>query len=79
MAARILIVEDEPGLLEGLTHNFQFEGYEVDTAATAKDGLKSALKDKPDLVVLDLMLPEKSASTCSRSSANGTRPRPSSS
>jgi len=60
MAARILIVEDEPGLLEGLTHNFQFEGYEVETAANGKDGLKSALKDKPDLVVLDLMLPEKS-------------------
>ena len=60
MAARILIVEDEPGLLEGLQHNFQFEGYEVITAANGKDGLKSALKDKPDLVVLDLMLPEKS-------------------
>ncbi len=60
MAARILIVEDEPGLLEGLTHNFQFEGYEVETAANGKDGLKAALKDKPDLVVLDLMLPEKS-------------------
>jgi len=60
MAARILIVEDEPGLLEGLTHNFQFEGYEVETAANGKDGLKSALNDKPDLVVLDLMLPEKS-------------------
>ena len=57
MAAKILIVEDEPGLLEGLQHNFQFEGYEVLTAANGRDGLKSALKEKPDLVVLDLMLP----------------------
>ena len=60
MAAKILIVEDEPGLLEGLQHNFQFEGYEVVTAANGKDGLRAALKDKPDLIVLDLMLPEKS-------------------
>jgi two-component system alkaline phosphatase synthesis response regulator PhoP len=60
MAAKILIVEDEPGLLEGLHHNFQFEGYEVVTAANGKDGIRAALKDKPDLIVLDLMLPEKS-------------------
>ena len=60
MAAKILIVEDEPGLLEGLQHNFQFEGYEIVTAANGKDGLRAALKDKPDLIVLDLMLPEKS-------------------
>ena len=44
MAAKILIVEDEPGLLEGLQHNFQFEGYEVVTAANGKDGLRAALK-----------------------------------
>ena len=49
MAAKILIVEDEPGLLEGLQHNFQFEGYEVVTAANGRDGLKSALKEKPEL------------------------------
>ncbi len=60
MAAKILIVEDEAGLLEGLQHNFQFEGYETVTAANGKDGIRAALKDKPDLIVLDLMLPEKS-------------------
>ena len=60
MAARILIVEDEPGLMDGLAHNFRFEGYEVLTAANGRDGLKVALKDKPDLIVLDLTLPEKS-------------------
>ena len=37
MAAKILIVEDEPGLLEGLQHNFQFEGYEVVTAGSGQD------------------------------------------
>ena len=56
---RVLIVEDEPGLVEGLSHNFQFEGYEVSTAQNGKEGLKLALRDRPDLIVLDLMLPEK--------------------
>jgi len=56
---KVLVVEDEPGLQEGLAHNLRFEGYEVVTASTGKEGLKSALRDRPDLIVLDLMLPEK--------------------
>ena len=56
---KVLIVEDEPGLVEGLAHNFQFEGYEVATAQNGREGLKLALRDRPDLIVLDLMLPEK--------------------
>ena len=56
---RVLVVEDEPGLQEGLAHNLKFEGYEVTTASTGKEGLRSALKDHPDLILLDLMLPEK--------------------
>ncbi len=59
----VLIVEDEEGLLEGLAHNFRFEGYEVMTARTGPEGLKLALKQKPDLVVLDIMLPEKDGFT----------------
>ena len=59
----VLIVEDEEGLLEGLAHNFRFEGYEVQTARTGPEGLKLALKQKPDLVVLDIMLPEKDGFT----------------
>ena len=62
-AKRILIVEDEEGLLEGLAHNFKFEGYEVLTARTGPEGLKLALKQKPDCVVLDIMLPEKDGFT----------------
>ncbi|HKQ58696.1 MAG TPA: response regulator transcription factor [Candidatus Eisenbacteria bacterium] len=59
----VLIVEDEEGLLEGLAHNFRFEGYDVMTARTGTEGLKLALKQKPDLVVLDIMLPEKDGFT----------------
>ncbi|MBI1798251.1 MAG: response regulator transcription factor [Candidatus Eisenbacteria bacterium] len=60
---RVLIVEDEEGLLEGLAHNFKFEGYEVLTAKNGAEGLKMALKQKPDVVVLDIMLPEKDGFT----------------
>ncbi len=60
---RVLIVEDEEGLLEGLSHNFKFEGYEVMTAKTGTEGLKIALKQKPDVILLDIMLPEKDGFT----------------
>ncbi len=60
---RILIVEDEESMLEGLAHNFRFEGYEVLTAKTGPEGLKLALKQKPDVILLDIMLPEKDGFT----------------
>jgi DNA-binding response OmpR family regulator len=59
MSHKVLIVEDEEGLLEGLAHNFKFEGYEVLTARNGQEGLRLALKQKPDCVLLDIMLPEK--------------------
>jgi len=61
--SRVLIVEDEEGLLEGLEHNFKYEGYDVMTATNGQEGLKLALKQKPDVVVLDIMLPEKDGFT----------------
>ncbi len=64
--SRVLIVEDEEGLLEGLEHNFKYEGYEVMTATNGQEGLKLALKQKPDIVVLDIMLPEKDGFTVLR-------------
>ncbi len=60
---RVLIIEDEEGLLEGLAHNFRFEGYEVLTAKSGHEGLRLALKQKPDIVLLDIMLPEKDGFT----------------
>ena len=60
---RVLIVEDEESMLEGLAHNFRFEGYEVLTAKTGPEGLKLALKQKPDVILLDIMLPEKDGFT----------------
>jgi two-component system alkaline phosphatase synthesis response regulator PhoP len=57
---RILIVEDEPNMVAGLRDNFEFEGYEVLTAYDGEEGLKRALGESPDLVVLDVMMPKMS-------------------
>jgi DNA-binding response OmpR family regulator len=57
---RILIVEDEPAMVQGLRDNFEYEGYEVISAADGVAGLEKALADEPDLVVLDVMMPRMS-------------------
>jgi two-component system alkaline phosphatase synthesis response regulator PhoP len=54
---KILIVEDEPDMVMGLRDNFEFEGYEVITASDGQSGLERAREHKPDLLVLDIMLP----------------------
>ena len=54
---RILVVEDEPDLAMGLRDNLLFEGYEVVVAPDGEQGLELALAEKPDLMLLDIMLP----------------------
>jgi DNA-binding response OmpR family regulator len=54
---RILIVEDEPAILLGLSGQLRREGYEVLTSTNGDDGLQTALTQKPALILLDLMLP----------------------
>lgn len=56
--SRILIVEDEKKIARFLELELQHEGYEVDTASDGRTGLEKALNWKPDLMILDLMLPE---------------------
>ena len=60
MSARILLVEDEPGLVMTLSDLLGAEGYEVESATDGPTGLSKALKEKFDLIVLDVMLPGKS-------------------
>ena len=57
---KILIVEDEPGMVAGLRDNFEFEGYQVLSAMDGVSGLERALADSPDLVILDVMMPRMS-------------------
>ena len=54
---KILIIEDEADLVKGLKLNLADEGYEVDWAADGREGLRRALEEAPDIVILDLMLP----------------------
>lgn len=55
--SRILLVEDEPAILLGLSGQLRREGYDVHTASTGDEGLALARALQPDLLVLDLMLP----------------------
>jgi two-component system, OmpR family, alkaline phosphatase synthesis response regulator PhoP len=55
---RILVVEDDLSILTGVSMNLTFEGYEVLQAQDGKDGLQKALDEEPDLLVLDIMLPD---------------------
>src|SRR2546425_2509740 len=57
---KILIVEDEPNMVAGLRDNFEYEGYEVITAPDGVAGLERAIAEKPDLVILDVMMPRMS-------------------
>lgn len=56
--SRILLVEDNRDLAFGLRNNLEIEGYEVETAETGKGGLDAFARTTPDLLILDLMLPE---------------------
>jgi DNA-binding response OmpR family regulator len=56
--ARILIAEDEPDMAMGLRDNLQFEGYEILEASDGEQALEMALNSRPDLILLDLMMPK---------------------
>jgi len=58
MAERILLVDDEPDLLELVRVNLHQEGYEVETAEGGREALAMLRRSPPDLVILDLMLPD---------------------
>ncbi len=55
---KILVVEDEPHIVLGLTDAFEFEGFEVVSAGTGKEGIAVFRAERPAAVVLDLMLPD---------------------
>ena len=56
--ARLLVVDDEPNILELLATSLRFAGFEVTTAANGRDALAEARRLRPDLVVLDVMMPD---------------------
>jgi len=58
--ARILVIDDEPEMVRGLEDNFRFEGYQTLSATDGAAGLALALREGPDLVLLDIMMPRMS-------------------
>lgn len=54
---RLLVIEDEPSLVAALRYSLQKEGFRVDSATDGLDGLEKARSLRPDLLILDLMLP----------------------
>jgi two-component system, OmpR family, phosphate regulon response regulator PhoB len=60
MKPRILVIEDEPALVEMLRYNLEKEGFDVATALDGEEGLAAVSEAKPDLILLDWMLPHMS-------------------
>jgi two-component system, OmpR family, response regulator len=56
--ARLLVVEDEPNILELLAASLRYAGFEVITAAAGTEAVQAASRHRPDLIVLDVMLPD---------------------
>lgn len=56
---KILLIDDEQDILEILSYNLQKEGYEVHTAQNGNEGIQKAKEIVPDLILLDVMMPEK--------------------
>jgi DNA-binding response OmpR family regulator len=57
MSEKILVVEDELSLRETLIYNLQHQGYRVDSASDGYEAIDKAIAQKPDLILLDIMLP----------------------
>jgi len=55
---KVLIIEDEPEMVRGLRHNFEFEGYQVFVARDGEAAINETLHSSPDIILLDVMLPK---------------------
>src|SRR5690625_448879 len=64
--ARLLVVDDEPNIRELLTTSLRFAGFEVTAAANGNEAIRQAMADEPDLIVLDVMLPDMDGFTITR-------------
>lgn len=73
---RILLVEDEPGLIVTLTDRLESEGYEVASVADGLAGFESARSEKFDLIILDIMLPKKNGYDVARDLRKDGLPTP---
>ena len=71
--AKLLVVDDEPNILDLLATSLRFAGFEVVTAANGREALEKAESESPDLAVLDVMLPDMDGFTVTRKLRNSGR------
>ncbi|MEM6396453.1 MAG: response regulator transcription factor [Bacteroidota bacterium] len=57
-STKILIIDDEPDIIEFLSYNLEKEGYQTMAASNGQEGLKMAERENPDLIIVDIMMPE---------------------
>ena len=55
---KVLLVDDEPDILEIVGYNLEMEGFQVLTAKNGVDAIKKAMKELPHLIIMDVMMPE---------------------
>jgi len=58
MPKKILVIDDEPHLVDVLANRLKASGYEVVTAVVGREGLEKAMKEKPGLILLDVLMPD---------------------
>lgn len=58
MAKRVLVIEDEPNILDNIAETLEMEGFDVITANGGREGVKQALTKRPDVVLCDIMMPD---------------------
>jgi DNA-binding response OmpR family regulator len=66
MAAKILVTDDEPDVVNTIAHCLRMEGFEVVTATDGLEALDVVCREKPDLVILDVMMPKENGYRVSR-------------
>src|SRR5260221_4751829 len=74
--AKLLVVEDEPNILELLAASLRYAGFEVVTAAAGTEAVQAAQRHRPDLIVPDLMLPDMDRFDVIRRLRRGGAPTP---
>ncbi len=75
MRQRILIIEDETDIVEMVRYNFRKEGFEVESYGRGKEGLEALRRNPPDLLLLDIMLPDQDGLTICRELRSDNRLR----
>ena len=73
-ARRVLVVDDDPDILDALSEILEVEGYDVQRARNGREALQRLEQEMPDLVLLDLMMPVMDGWEFARSLSPGARP-----